>query len=192
MRTSTLRAFALPVSLACALTVGFGFTRAPAAPAVTGTPVELVATYSSLADTILAVKATEDSLVRSILAVGYAQAEQQMQAARAAIAVKDMVGAKVAIEAAAAFVAQLASEGDNAVAAVRKRLLEGGHHHNAAGEAQGLYEPGYVVVTRDAKKALLGASRAIAMVASAPDAGALDAAWLPVEGTWLALAKVTR
>ena len=48
----------------------------------------------------------------------------------------------------AADVAQIGTEGDSAVAAVRKRLIEAGQHHNAAGEAQGVYDEGYVIVTR--------------------------------------------
>ena len=62
---------------------------------------------------------------------------------------------------AAAEIALFANEGDNAIGGVRKRLLEGGHHFNAAGEEQGIYEPGYVVVTREAKKKILAASSAL-------------------------------
>jgi hypothetical protein len=53
--------------------------------------------------------------------------------------------------------ALFANEGDNAVGGVRKRLLEGGHHHNAEGEAKGIYEPGYVIVTVAQKKTALDA-----------------------------------
>ena len=60
---------------------------------------------------------------------------------------------------------QIGTEGDNAVAGVRKRLLEGGHHANAEGEAQGIYDEGYVVVTKAAKQAFLDASQALAMLA---------------------------
>ncbi len=84
---------------------------------------------------------------------------------------------------------QLATEGDNAVGAVRKRLLEGGHHHNAAGEAQGIYEEGYVVVTRAAKTELLESSRAIAAMAAAPKADALAAEWKKVEAVVAGLMK---
>ena len=61
-------------------------------------------------------------------------------------------------EGAAAQMALYANEGDNAIGGVRKRLLEGGHHHNAAGEEKGTFEPGYVVVTRAAKQTMLDAS----------------------------------
>ena len=44
-------------------------------PETTGTPVQLVATYRSLADTILGAKKTEWNLVSSILAATYRHAE---------------------------------------------------------------------------------------------------------------------
>ncbi len=152
-----------------------------AAQAPIGTPAEMVATYDTLADSILAVKRTEENLVKSILAVTLAHGRGAVAHAEAAITAKDAKAARSAVEAAAAAAAQVATEGDNAVGAVRKRLLEGGHHHNAAGEAQGIYEDGYVVVTRAAKAKLLEASRAIAAMAAAPQADALAAEWKKVE-----------
>ena len=95
--------------------------------------------------------------------------------------------AKTAVEALASDVGQLATEGDNAVGAVRKRLLEGGHHHNAAGEAQGIYDEGFVIVTRTAKKAFLGSATAIGKLARSTDAGALDAEWKKVQKQFEAL-----
>jgi len=56
---------------------------------------------------------------------------------------------------AAGEIALFANEGDNSVGGVRKRLLEGGHHFNAEGEDDGEFEPGYVIVTRQAKVKLL-------------------------------------
>lgn len=111
-----------------------------------GTPKELVTTYQTLADGILALNHTEENLVRALLDV-------HRRAAAAAHKAGDHEGA-------AAEMAFYASEGDNAVAGVRKRLLEGGHHHNAAGEAQGIFEPGFVVVTREVKKQVLEAAAA--------------------------------
>ena len=84
-------------------------------------------------------------------------------------------------------VAQLATEGDAAVAAVRKRLLEGGHHHNSAGEAQGVYDEGFVMVTRAAKQKLLEASRTIGQMAAAPKADALGAEWQKVKTIYAGL-----
>ena len=163
--------------------------RAQAAPQ---TPPEMVATYNALADAILAVKRTEADLVRSILAAAHAHAQVQLARAQAAIKAGDAKAAQVATENLAADVGQLATEGDNSVAVVRKRLLEGGHHHNAAGEAQGLYDEGFVVVTKAAKQKLLEASRAIGQSAQAPKADALAAEWQKVQAVYTDLMKPAR
>jgi hypothetical protein len=149
----------------------------------------MVATYESLADAILAVKKTEAGLVRSILGAAFAHAQVDMDRARKAIKAGDAMGSQTALESLAAVVGQLGTEGDNAVGAVRKRLLEGGHHHNASGEARGIYDEGYVVVTRAAKQAFLDASKAIGQLARAPKADALEVEWKKVEATWASLSK---
>ena len=104
-----------------------------AAQAGPSTPAELVATYKSLADGILSLKRTEEDLCRSILAAAHAHGRVELGRAQAALKGGDAKAAQAAAEALAASVGQLATEGDNAVAAVRKKLLDGGHHHNAAG-----------------------------------------------------------
>jgi hypothetical protein len=162
---------------------------AQAQSAAPATPPEMVATYDALADAILAVKRTEHDLVSSILAAAYAHAQVQFDRAQRAIAAGDTKAAQGAIESFAADVGQLATEGDNSVAVVRKRLLEGGHHHNAAGEAQGLYDEGFVVVTRAAKTKFLEASRSIGQSAQAPKADALAAEWQKVQAIYKDLMK---
>jgi hypothetical protein len=154
-----------------------------------GTPAEMVATYNTLADGLLALKNTESNLVKSILAATRAHGDVQLARATKALGANDAAGAKAAIEALAADVAQLGTEGDNSVAAVRKRLIQGGQHHNAAGEAQGIYEEGYVIVTRAAKAKFLESSRKIAALAGQPSAAALAAEWKTVEGTYADLLK---
>jgi hypothetical protein len=169
------------LALAAALVAALVAPVSATAQTPAGTPAEMVATYNALADGILALKKTEDRLVRSILAATLAHGQGTLARAQRAIATNDAKAASAAVEALAADAAQLATEGDNAVGAVRKRLLEGGHHHNAAGEAQGIYDEGYVVVTKKAKTALLESSRAIAGMAAAPKADALAAEWKKVE-----------
>jgi hypothetical protein len=156
------------------------------APSDTATPAQLVASYDSLADAILAVKTTEANLVRAILAGTYAHAQTAAERAKAALSAGDAAKARPELETLATLVGQLATEGDNSVAGVRKRLLEGGHHHNAEGEAQGIYDEGYVIITKAAKKTLLDSSKAIA---GAKDGPALSAAWAPVESTMPGLIK---
>ena len=124
------------------------------------TPSSMVAAYDSLATIILSVPQAEEDLVRAILDGHFHGAKALMKQGR--------------YDEAAAEMALFANEGDNAVAGIRKRLVEGGHHHNAAGEEQGIYEEGYVLVTREAKKKMLASSTAMRQ---AKDDVARDAAW---------------
>jgi len=143
------------------------------------TPTPLVETYGALADAILATKKAEWNLIHTILASTYQHAEGVYAKAVANLeAGKD---ARAQIEAIAELVAQLGNEGDASVAAIRKRLVEGGHHHNAKGEEQGIYEEGFVIVTREAKKEFLASAGAIGKLAAKPDAAALKAEWSKVE-----------
>jgi hypothetical protein len=168
-----------------ALIVPSLLVAAPAAETRTpATPAEMVATYEALADVILGAKKAEDKVVRSILAATYGHAQAELGRARAALKANDAAAARAALENLAAAVGQIGTEGDNAVAGVRKRLLEGGHHHNAAGEAQGIYDEGYVVITKTAKQAFLDSSKAIAMLAREPKAEALETEWKKVEAAW--------
>lgn len=109
------------------------------------TPASIVKAYGALADTILSVRAAEQGFVAAML-------DGHMHAAELLMKKGDWLGAS-------AQMALFANEGDNKIGGVRKRLLEGGHHFNAAGEEQGIYEPGYVIVTREAKQAILEISR---------------------------------
>ena len=124
------------------------------------TPKTLVASYDSIADVILSVRQMEADFVRALLDGHRHAAQAWMKQGNYA--------------AAAAEIALFANEGDNAVGGVRKRLVEGGHHHNAAGEEAGLYDPGFVIVTRKAKQKALEISAELQQ-ASTDDAR--EAAW---------------
>jgi hypothetical protein len=167
-----------------AVAIAMALPQASSAQPAPATPKELVASYDALADTILGSHKTERKLVLSILASTYGHAQADAGKAKAALAKGDAAAATAATQNLATTVGQIATEGDNSVAAVRKRLLEGGHHANSEGEAQGVYEEGYVIVTKAAKKALLESSQAIAMMAKKPTAEALEAEWKKVEATW--------
>ncbi|MBI5434168.1 MAG: hypothetical protein HZA52_15145 [Planctomycetes bacterium] len=153
--------------IAGALVAGFGmlsFTQE--------TPKATADTYGSLADTILAVKRTEANFVRALLDGHHHAALSFHQRGNS--------------ERASAEMSLFANEGDNAIGGVRKRLLEGGHHHNADGESKGLYEAGYVVVTKKAKEQLLAASAA--MRAAKTDAER-SAAWTQFDAAAAPLLK---
>lgn len=131
----------LKILTLAAAVVAFGFVSPQQ------TPKTLATAYGSLADTILAVKRTEAEFVRALVAGHFRAAREATQKGDA--------------ERAAAEMALFANEGDNAIGGVRKRLLEGGHHHNADGEAKGLFDAGFVIVTRKAKEEALAASAAM-------------------------------
>jgi len=180
MKTRVLRRHSLPLALSVALIPAAAAAQSPPA----GTPAEMVAAYDAVADTILAANKAEKKVVLSILAASYAHAQGELGRARQALKANDSAAAKAALENLAAAVGQIGTEGDNAVAGIRKRLLEGGHHANSEGEAQGVYEEGYVVVTRAAKQGFLASSKAIAMLAAQPNADALETEWKKVEAAW--------
>ena len=139
------------------LLTGFTFSS-PRAPQAT--PGTTVATYSAMADTILALHHTEEQFVRAILdghIVAALAAKEQGQHERGA-----------------AEMALVANDGDNAIGGVRKKLVDGGYNHNAAGEAKGVFEPGYVLVTRKIKE---GALAAAAAMRAAQNDGAREKAW---------------
>ena len=169
MTLRAMRFVLVPAAVLAAMPVAArAQTPAPA------TPAEMVATYDALADTILGANKAEKKLVHSILAATYGHAQANLAMARQALKSGDTGAARAAIENLATAVGQIGTEGDNAVGGVRKRLLEGGHHHNAEGEEKGIYEPGYVIVTKTAKQKALAASQA--MQTAADDAGR-KAAW---------------
>ncbi|MDH3255007.1 MAG: hypothetical protein OEM62_08460 [Acidobacteriota bacterium] len=118
-------------------------------------PQNLVSAYDALADSILGLRRAESSFVTAILNDHYRAAERAFKSDD--------------FEKAAAEMALFANEGDNAVAGIRKRLVEGGHHHNASDGQDGEYESGYVVVTRKAKKNLLEASAALRQASTKDD-----------------------
>lgn len=147
-----------------------------AAPAAAqATPPAMVKAYESLATVILGARATEEELVRALL-------DGHRRAAEAMFKSGDFDGA-------AAEMALFANEGDNAIGGVRKRLLEGGHHHNAAGEEKGVYEPGYVIVTRAAKQAALQASANLRKATADADRQAAWAAFAKVADGLLSAAE---
>ena len=135
-----------------------------ALPAVAGevptTPKSIVKAYDALADTILATRSAELNFVKALL-------DGHLHAAKTSMKNGNY-------EAAAGFMALFANEGDNNIGGVRKKLLEGGHHFNADGEEAGIFEDGYVVVTREAKAGMLEASKELRL---AEDEEGRMAAW---------------
>lgn len=131
-----------------------------------------VDTYSAIADTILGSKKAESGIVKAILQTHFGSATRWYVDGK-----YDLAAAEMGL---------FANEGDNQVGGIRKRLLEGGHHHNAEGEAKGIYDEGFVIVTKAAKKACLDAASALQ---TAGDDAARKAAWASFEAAATPLIK---
>ncbi len=125
------------------------------------TPASLSAGYDALADSILALRNAESAFVGAVLDNHFKAAKRAMKAGN--------------YEKAAAQMALFGNEGDNTIGGIRKRLVEGGHHHNADDGEEGMYETGYVIVTREWKKAILAESAALRQ---ASDDAARKAVWV--------------
>lgn len=123
-------------------------------------PRNMVETYDGLADAILGLRQAEANIVTAILYDHYRTAERAFKADE--------------FEKAAAEMALFANEGDNAVAGIRKRLIEGGHFFNDSESEEAMFEKGFVVVTKKAKKNILEAS---ADLRKAEDKDSRMAAW---------------
>ena len=136
------------------------------------TPPAMVSSYNTLADIVLSVRKMEADFVRAVL-------DGHRHAAQALFEKGNFNGS-------AAEMALFANEGDNAMGGVRKRLLKGGHHHNAAAEQKGEFEPGYVIVSRQAKKDLLAASAALRRAKTDAER---EKAWTSFDGVAGALTK---
>jgi hypothetical protein len=104
------------------------------------------ATYENLATAIIAIEATEDELVKSILLGYHAAAQGHLKAAAA-----DAAGRKAHLEAAATSIADIANEGDKRIQAVRQRLAKAGHTHNT----DTVTKEDYMFVNSKEKKDLL-------------------------------------
>ncbi len=148
MRWKTLIA-----ALAMSLLAAAGFAQE--------TPASLSAGYDALADSILALRKAESAFVGAVLDYHFKAAKTAMKAGK--------------YEKAAAQMALFGNEGDNSIGGIRKRLVEGGHHHNADDGEDGVYETGYVIVTREWKKAILAESAALRQAA---DDEARKAVWM--------------
>jgi hypothetical protein len=132
------------------------------------------ATYEHLATAIIAIEATEDELVKSILLGYHAAAQNHLRAALA-----DEKGRRAHLEAAAAEIADIANEGDKAIQAIRQRLAKAGHTHNTDATTK----EDYLFINGKEKKSLLELARRVGQLG----AGAKEAEIRAVHDELLAL-----
>ena len=110
------------------------------------------ATYENLATAIIAIEATENELVKSILLGYHAAAQGHLKAAAT-----DTAGRKAHLEAAAALIADIAHEGDKRIQAVRQRLAKAGHTHNTDAATK----EDYLFIDSKEKKDLLALAKRV-------------------------------
>jgi hypothetical protein len=159
--------YLIPIAIVGLGFVGFqaAHSQAPAAPKVDSAGAAASATYEHLATAIIAIEATEDQLVKSILIGYHAAAEHHLRAA-----VRDAQGRVGHLEAAAAEVTNIANEGDKSIQAIRQRLAKAGHTHNTDVETKS----DYMFVTNKERKNLLDLASKIGRAGAGADAADLE------------------
>jgi hypothetical protein len=110
------------------------------------------ATYEHLATAIIAIEATEDELVKSILLGYQAAAQGHLRAAAEAGPER-----RAHLEAAAAAIGDIANEGDKRIQAVRQRLAKAGHTHNT----DVVTKEDYMFINSKEKKELLALAQRV-------------------------------
>jgi hypothetical protein len=113
------------------------------------------ATYEQLANSIIALRKTEDTLVSEILNNYRMLADDHLRAAQ--MDAKDRVGH---LEAAADEVTNIANEGNKSIQAVRQRLKQAGHSHHSDADTK----EDYMFVDSRAKKEFLALAKKIAQL----------------------------
>ena len=118
-------------------------------------------TYEQLANAIIAIRKTEDGLVKGI--VMHAQGSAAAALAQAASA--NGPAQKQALETAATEITNAANEGDKPVLAVRQRLSKAGHTHHTDAETK----EDYLWIDSKEKKQLLDLARRVSQLNNAAD-----------------------
>lgn len=148
-------------TLLAAVALALLVSAAPPAGSQTTMNEMAAGTYEHLATAIIAIRATEDDLVKGILIHSRAMAQNALTAALGAAG-----PARTAqLERAAAQITDIANEGDKSIQAIRQRLLKAGHLHNTDTETN----EDYMFVNSTEKKELLALARKVAKLASEAD-----------------------
>jgi len=113
------------------------------------------ATYENLANAIIAIEATENELVKSILLGYQAAAHGHLHAA-----IADEKNRRAHLEEAAADIANIANEGDKRIQAIRQRLAKAGHTHNSDATTK----EDYMFIDSKEKKAFLELARRVSQL----------------------------
>jgi len=117
-------------------------------------------TYEQLATAIIAIRKTEDGLVKGIIL----HAQGSAAAALAQAASANGGAQKQALETAATEITNAANEGDKPVQAVRQRLSKAGHTHHTDAETK----EDYLWIDSKEKKQLLDLARRVSQLNNPP------------------------
>jgi len=118
-------------------------------------------TYEQLATAIIAIRKTEDGLVKGIIL----HAQGSASAALAQAAGANGAAQKQALETAATEITNAANEGDKPVLAVRQRLSQAGHTHHTDAETK----EDYLWINSKEKKQLLELARRVSQLNNPAD-----------------------
>jgi hypothetical protein len=126
-------------------------------------------TYEHLANAIIEIRKTEDSVVAGILMHHESSALTHLAAG------KEASGSARAshLEAAATEITYIANEGDKQVQAIRQRLLKAGHHHHHHADAEN--QGDYILIDSAEKKSLLDLANRVGRLGSSASPDAIDA-----------------
>ncbi|HEV8291463.1 MAG TPA: hypothetical protein VGP94_06050 [Tepidisphaeraceae bacterium] len=127
-------------------------------------------TYEQLATAIIAIRKTEDGLVKGIILHAQGSAAAALAHAASATGAEQ----KKALETAATEITNAANEGDKPVLAVRQRLSKAGHTHHTDAETK----EDYLWIDSKEKKQLLDLARHVSQL---NDAAAIRKASLDLE-----------
>ncbi|MHC5109283.1 MAG: hypothetical protein ACYTHJ_05335 [Planctomycetota bacterium] len=111
-------------------------------------------TYEHLANVILEVRETENSLMYGILRHYHVLAQRHLEAGAA----DDTANRMKHLELAAEEIANIANEGDKKVQSIKQRLLKAGHHHRTDKETS----EDYIFINSKEKKGFLELAQHVA------------------------------
>ena len=126
------------------------------APKAKGEKDPAAETYEQLATAIIAIRKTEDGLVKGVILHAHGSAAAALSQA----ASSNGDARKQALEAAATEITSAANEGDKSIQAIRQRLSKAGHTHHTDAETK----EDYIWIDSKEKKQLLDLARRVSQM----------------------------
>jgi hypothetical protein len=158
----------IPTLIVIASLLGYrqATSQQPANPKAEAMELSAASTYEHLATAIIAIEATEDELVKSILLGYHAAAQNHLKAAA------EEQGRRAHLESAATEIGNVANEGDKRIRAVRQRLAQAGHTHNT----DAVTKEDYMFIDSKEKKELLALAQRVGQLGAQGKAAEISSA----------------